>query len=712
MRSSIAGLALLLALSITKPAMAADASVQVPEIIRSSPVFSAPMTFSDIAVARKRAIQVDVAALQGLAAAGTAQRFILHLFDDARFEAQVVSTDSTADGGTIHVARLVGVPDGQAIFVVNGSIVSGNITLPGAFYQVRTVAGGAQIVQQLDHSRFPPDEPFVPAPRFELAPEVAPQAMGDTGATIDVMVPYTATTRAAAGGTAQMLNQINLAIAETNQAYANSAIVQRLRLVHAVEVAYAESGDIGTDLDRLTASNDGYIDQVHTLRNAYGADLVSLLVENGGGYCGIAWLMTSVSTAFASNGFSVVARGCATGYYSFGHELGHNMGARHDTYMDTATTPYAYAHGYANVAAHWRTILAYNDACTAVGTNCTRIQYFSNPALAYGGAPMGNSSADNHQALNNTAFAVANFRQAVVFAPEAKSDFNGDGKSDILWDNGAGSRWAYTMNGALVQSSTAMPGAASGWVLAGIGDFNGDGKADLLWKNSASPTQFWVYIMNGATVIGSGGFAVTSGYGPRFIRDFDGDGKADIVWENASGQRWIYFMNGISVAGGAGLPAAAPGWNLVGVADLNGDGKADLIWRNGAALTQYWVYLMNGATVTGGGGFSTAAGYELTRVGDFDGDGKQDLLWETPAGARWIYFMNGAAIASGAAPPGAAPGWSIVGVADFDGNGKSDLLWRNALTTQYWIYLLNGVTLTGGGGLTAAPGYQPMLPWY
>jgi hypothetical protein len=701
-----------LALIVTGPATAADTSGQVREIIGSSPVFSAPMTFTDVGVARKRAVQVDVAQLQSLAAAGAAQRFIVHLFDDARFEAQIVSTDSTADGGTIHVARLVGVPDGQAIFVVNGRIVSGSITLPGAFYQVRTIAGGAQIVQQLDHSQFPPDEPFLPTPRFELAPEVAPQAMGDTGATIDVMVAYTATTRANAGGTAQILNQINLAIAETNQAYANSAIVPRLRLVHAVEVAYTETGNSGTDLDRLTYTNDGYIDQLHTLRNTYGADLVSLMVENGGGYCGIGWLMTNVSTSFAPYGFSVVARGCATGYYSFAHELGHNMGARHDTYVDSATTPYPYAHGYASVAGRWRTILAYNDACAAAGTNCTRIQYFSNPGITYGGAPMGNASADNHQALNNTAFAVANFRQATVFAPEAKSDFNGDGKSDILWDNGAGSRWAYTMNGAVVQGSTAMPGVAPGWAFAGIGDFNGDGKADLLWKNNASPTQFWVYIMNGATVIGSGGFAVAAGYGLRFVADFDGDGKADIVWENASGQRWIYFMNGVSVAGGAGLPAAAPGWNLVGAADLSGDGKADLIWRNGAAPTQYWVYLMNGATATGGGGFSTAAGYELTRIGDFDGNGKSDLLWETPAGARWIYFMNGATVASGGAPPGAAPGWSIVGVADFDGNGKSDLLWRNASTTQYWIYLLNGVALAGGGGLTASPGYQPMLPWY
>jgi peptidyl-Asp metalloendopeptidase len=189
-----------------------------------------------------------------------------------------------------------------------------------------------------------------------------------------------------------------------------------VRLVHSAEVAYTETGNLSTDLGRLRSTTDGYIDNVHTLRNTYKADLVSLFVANGGSYCGMAYVMTSVSTSFATNGFSVVDKDCATGYYSFGHEMGHNMGARHDRYVDgTDGSPYKYNHGHYYAAGKWRTVMAYNDGCSAAGTSCTRVPYWSNPNKFYNGVATGVSStstgaADNRLTLNNTAYTVANFR--------------------------------------------------------------------------------------------------------------------------------------------------------------------------------------------------------------------------------------------------------------------------------------------------------------
>jgi hypothetical protein len=135
------------------------------------------------------------------------------------------------------------------------------------------------------------------------------------------------------------------------------------------------------------------------------------------------------------------------------------------------------------------------------------------------------------------------------------------------------------MNGAAIASAAPLPAAAPGWVLVGTGDFNGDGREDLLWQNSAVPTQFWIYLMNGSAIIGSGGVTVAAGYSARFVTDFDGDGKADIMFEHPSGARWIFLMNGTAVSGRAAVPAAASGWALVGVGDFNGDGKADLLWQ-------------------------------------------------------------------------------------------------------------------------------------
>jgi hypothetical protein len=192
--------------------------------------------------------------------------------------------------------------------------------------------------------------------------------------------------------------RVDLAVQETNQSYINSNVNQRLNLVYQGQVTYDEGAnpDFGTTLDRVTGKADGHMDNVHALRDAYGADLVSLLIE-GSQYCGIAWLMNSPSVSFEANGFSVAAQSCATGYYSFGHELGHNMGSRHDTYVDSSNTPYPYSHGFTYPAANWRTIMAYNNACAAVGRNCTRLQYWSNPSVNQGGVAMGNaSSADNH----------------------------------------------------------------------------------------------------------------------------------------------------------------------------------------------------------------------------------------------------------------------------------------------------------------------------
>ena len=58
----------------------------------------------------------------------------------------------------------------------------------------------------------------------------------DDGSTFDVIVVYTPSARAAAGGTAAMNALINLAAAKTNTAYLRSGVVPRLRLVHQEEV--------------------------------------------------------------------------------------------------------------------------------------------------------------------------------------------------------------------------------------------------------------------------------------------------------------------------------------------------------------------------------------------------------------------------------------------------------------------------------------------
>ncbi len=201
------------------------------------------------------------------------------------------------------------------------------------------------------------------------------------------------------------------AVAETNQAYANSGINPRLNLVHSVRTNYTESGDINTDLSRLRATNDGYMDELHTLRDSYGADLVTLIADVPA-YCGLAYRMTSLSASFASSAFSVVHRTCATGYYSFAHELGHNQGAHHDPDNGSGAI-YSYAYGYRDPLKKFRTVMAFN--CSG---GCTRVDHFSNPNVLYNGTPTGDATySDNARTLNNTAATVASFRAQVQQQP-------------------------------------------------------------------------------------------------------------------------------------------------------------------------------------------------------------------------------------------------------------------------------------------------------
>jgi Tol biopolymer transport system component len=123
---------------------------------------------------------------------------------------------------------------------------------------------------------------------------------------------------------------IDLAVIETNQAYANSGVSQRVRLVHRAELAgFVESGNWGADLGHVQNPHDGVLDEVPVWRAQCGADAV-VLIEDTSTSCGVAFLMGTLDPAFAPYAFCIVSRTCATGYYTFGHELGHVMGLAHD----------------------------------------------------------------------------------------------------------------------------------------------------------------------------------------------------------------------------------------------------------------------------------------------------------------------------------------------------------------------------------------------
>ena len=365
---------------------------------------------------RPAAVRPDVLTrADGSPQVGVGQRIRLELFADASFT--VTITDLVRHGPTGYTwsGALDGIDFGSAILAVHDGATVGTVVMPGAVYRIGYAPDGTQVIEQLDESALPPEgEPVAPPPLAEHDSLTAGVA-ADTGSQIDVMVVYTAAARAAAGGTAAMQAEVTAAVASANLAYTNNGLVQRLRLVYAGEGSITETGDFSADLGTL--KNDA---TVASLRNAHGADLVSLFTDNGAvaTFCGIGYLMTSNSTSFAPYGFSVVERHCASANLTFAHELGHNMGAHHDPYV-TGSDPglFAYSHGYVDTVAPFpfRTVMAYNNQCVDSGFNCTRITYFSSPNQTVGGRVIGNALvSDNARTLAQSANTVANFRQAVV----------------------------------------------------------------------------------------------------------------------------------------------------------------------------------------------------------------------------------------------------------------------------------------------------------
>ena len=252
-----------------------------------------------------------------------------------------------------------------------------------------------------------------------------------TDVTIDVAVVYTPAAREEAGGRAAIEAVIDLMVAETNQAYETSGVRQRLALVARSEVQYAEAGD-PEDLWRLADPADGYMDEVHAMRDRTGADLVHLVskrLENQ-------WYGGRAERPGAF-GYTCLDGGS----YTFAHELGHNMGLRHDRYRDQYRGHGLFldpAYGYVNQRAfeagapessRWVTIMAIRTQCEDAGISCIEPMRFSNPRQTLGGDPLGvpfgagaagvTGPADAAAVLNNTGPAVALWRDRPPNRPPA-----------------------------------------------------------------------------------------------------------------------------------------------------------------------------------------------------------------------------------------------------------------------------------------------------
>jgi hypothetical protein len=300
---------------------------------------------------------------------------------------------------------------------------------------------------------------------------------------------------------------------------------------------------------------------------------------------------------------------------------------------------------------------------------------------------------------------------ATAFRPTV-ADFNGDGKSDIFWhDSRTGANRLFLMDGSTAYINTKVLTMPSNFRMAGTGDFNGDGKSDILWQGRDGSNR--VFLMNGSTVSNVKLLNTPTSWQVQAIADFDGDNKDDVLWRDSNtGEARVFLMNGSTVATNAKLLAMDSRYTVAAVADFSGDGKADILWRN-PSTGENRVFRMNGTTATSTPMLSIGVGFGVAGTGDFNGDGTSDVLWynETTGAAR-IFIMAGGSVAANGNAAIASPGTGYQAVvADYNGDGKDDVLWHNSTSNTTKLYSMDGTQVTDNS-LIAAPGagWQPIAP--
>ena len=149
----------------------------------------------------------------------------------------------------------------------------------------------------------------------------------------------------------------------------------------------------------------------------------------------------------------------------------------------------------------------------------------------------------------------------------ATGSFNGDQVPDIVWHHATQDYvavWLMQDDGAnkgtkVLDSVLTSPNAvdADTWKIVGSGDFNGDGKSELVWQDQV---EGWlaIWLLDGVNL--PSGNSV-SPYPNRVadlnwkivgVGDFNRDGKSDLVWRDTTpgaggGSIVVWLMNGTTL---------------------------------------------------------------------------------------------------------------------------------------------------------------------
>lgn len=306
--------------------------------------------------------------------------------------------------------------------------------------------------------------------------------------------------------------------------------------------------------------------------------------------------------------------------------------------------------------------------------------------LTYTHAGVGGSITINNIGPGRLIYRAVNGGSEFRLQSAAHNDFNGDGKSDVLWhnDNGVVTEWT-AAPGGVFQGTNLATQVPTNWHIVGTGDFNGDGSVDILWRNNDGLVTEWL--------AHNGGFQGNSNVLTQVpldwhvvgTGDFNADGRADILWQNNNGAiiDWLAQPDGTFTGNTASFSAAFnASWHVAGVGDFNGDGVSDILWRNDDGTVTDWLGQSDGTFVSNQQALHTQvdSSWHIVGTGDFNGDGTDDVLWRSNTGAilDWLGQPDGTFVGNAQSLNTTFDStWHVIGTGDYNGDTMDDILLRN-----------------------------------
>lgn len=366
--------------------------------------------------------------LANLCSDNVGDTLLLNFFEDRQYKSVIQRVAVNGDGRTSITSKIVDTEFSYCYMVVSATTISISADLPlknECFFA--SVKEGQSYISQISRSELHKTALDCAGMMINSQEREIQNRKSENGTrgfddplTIDLLVVYTPAAENWALGDWQVSDihdLIDIALQTANTVMENSETGITFNMVYKHKTDYVEDNTI-EDLYRITDPWDGYMDEVHVLRDAYYADEILFIPEvdfTGG----VAWLLYDEDGFPPEVDYYAVAlsRVQQTSWtYTAVHEIGHNMGCGHHAEQSVQPGPglFYYSSGWRGTTlqnTQFSTVMTYESgAYFDDGIDHPRIPYFSSPNIFFEGVPLGTGYADNVQTLKRTKTAVAAYR--------------------------------------------------------------------------------------------------------------------------------------------------------------------------------------------------------------------------------------------------------------------------------------------------------------